>query len=263
MRTLSLSLLMTTALLFSGGFAAGQVYQVSNLNGSHEHGQTVVGSYQPTNWNTGCPSGNCQTGVCHAGGSCYSGHHCNNCNGCQDCPLGKCVDGNSCLTNSCLNDTCLGRFCATKAYPDAGWAPPARLPVNRDLVWYQSYWPQAFYGNQGGGFVGNYPQVYQPTDTTQMGYYYSHVPTWQSRPGMIPPVPNPANYHPRVCPNGYGNQCNTCNNGVAHHYAHGYASQAPMQYSPVVHASQPRVVRPASNSSPRRFSFASLGDLFD
>src|SRR5690606_31408820 len=39
------------------------------------------------------------------------------------------------------------------------------------------------------------PQVHMPTDTTQLGFYYQRVPTWAPVPGMIPPPPNPADYH--------------------------------------------------------------------
>ena len=53
--------------------------------------------------------------------------------------------------------------------------------------------------------------VYMPTDTTQLGYYYQHAPTWHAYSGMIPPVPRPSDWHyiyhrqPPVCPPGaYG-----------------------------------------------------------
>jgi hypothetical protein len=131
---------------------------------------------------------------CMTSGHCRAGHQ----GQCPQCPGGLCA-GN-CWTRSCLSDTCLGRCYSTKAFPDAGWAPPARYPVNYDSTWYGNYHPQAYYGNPGGGFIANYPVVYQPNDTTQLGYYYHNVPTWQSRPGMIPPTPNPADYHARSCP---------------------------------------------------------------
>ncbi len=34
-----------------------------------------------------------------------------------------------------------------------------------------------------------------PTDTTQLGYYYQKVPTWVPVPGMIPPPPQPEEWH--------------------------------------------------------------------
>jgi hypothetical protein len=89
-------------------------------------------------------------------------------------------------------------LCSSKGWPDRGWNPPAQYPVNRDGIWYRNMWPQAWYGNPGGGFIANAPMVYQPTDTTQLGYSYAKVPTWQSI-RMIPPTPNPSNFHARVC----------------------------------------------------------------
>ncbi len=108
-------------------------------------------------------------------------------------------------TRPLFPNSCASRCCASKGFPDAGWNAPAHLPVNYDGVWYGSYLPQNAYGTQGGGFIANYPSVYQPTDTTQLGYYYAKVPTWQSRTDMIPSTPNPANFHSRVAPqNGTG-----------------------------------------------------------
>jgi len=97
--------------------------------------------------------------------------------------------------SSCCNGCSL---CSSKGWPDKGWNPPAQYPVNRDGIWYRNMWPQAWYGNPGGGFIANSPMVYQPTDTTQLGYSYAKVPTW--RPiRMIPPTPCPSNFHARVC----------------------------------------------------------------
>ena len=113
-------------------------------------------------------------------------------------------------------------LCSTKGFPDKGWNPPARYPVNRDGIWYRNYWPKAWYGNAGGGFIGNSPMVYQPTDTTQLGYSYAKVPTWQAT-RMIPPTPCPANYHARVyvprqqrrLPNPCrGDACQSCPQGL-------------------------------------------------
>jgi hypothetical protein len=196
MKLLSANLLATLAMLLAGSDAFGQVQQAGYFGAHNQHGNCI--GYQSCDWN------NCQYGVnaanCYSGGHCRGGHS----GRCSQCPGG--LSAGSCWTNSCLNDTCLGRCCSTKAFPDSGWAPPARLPVNYDSTWYGNYHPQAYYGNPGGGFIANYPVVYQPTDTTQLGYYYHNVPTWQSRPGMIPPTPNPADYHTRSCPgHGFGN----------------------------------------------------------
>src|SRR5690606_22022975 len=41
--------------------------------------------------------------------------------------------------------------------------------------------------------------VYMPTDTTQLGYYYQHVPYWLPRPNAVPPAPRPADWHVSMC----------------------------------------------------------------
>jgi hypothetical protein len=153
--------------------------------------------------------------------------------GCNDrCVSGSCQQGNYCNSGQCFGNRCDARSrhedfchwcgrcgpisraarmgvpgarqlcwcCKTKGSGDSGWAPPARLPVNRTGGWYQSYWPGQWYGNPGGGFVGGAPIIYQPTDTTQLGYSYNRVPTWRPNPGMIPRVPSPSNFHARMCP---------------------------------------------------------------
>lgn len=216
MKTFSLSILTTTMLLLHGSVSTGQDMQLAaadfapaypgdghdSVTNSYSAVHATGVGFQTTHWNGDCQScrngngfshgNNCQGSGCFNGpGLSYDPH--------SNCPLGMCAANNGCLTNSSLSS-----FFAGKAYPDAGWAPPARLPVNRDTVWYANYYPQAFYGNPGGGFIGNYPQVYQPNDTTQLGYTYQTVPTWQSRPGMIPPAPVPSHFHTRVCPNGIG-----------------------------------------------------------
>jgi hypothetical protein len=37
--------------------------------------------------------------------------------------------------------------------------------------------------------------VYQPTDTTQLGFYYQHVPFWMPDPSRLPPRPIPAQWN--------------------------------------------------------------------
>lgn len=84
--------------------------------------------------------------------------------------------------------------CTTKAYPDSGWAPPATMPVTRTGGTYTAY------NNFGmGGYAPAAPMVYQPTDTTQLGYSYANVPQWRANPGMIPATPIPSNFHARFC----------------------------------------------------------------
>ncbi|MCA9057187.1 MAG: hypothetical protein KDA85_01755, partial [Planctomycetaceae bacterium] len=144
-------------------------------------------------------------------------------------------------------------------------APPVRLPVNRDGVWYQSWNPTAAYGNPGGGFIANYPQVYQPTDTTQLGYYYHKVPTWQTRTDMIPGTPDPRAYHLRGCL-GAGPACQTCPGGVPQYHSAmpRYAPMAPVAMRPAPPRQQP-VVRQASQPAGKKklFSFSSISELFE
>ncbi len=193
------------------------------------------------------------------------------------------------------NGSALTRCVTSKAYPDSGWAPPVNYPVNYDGAWYGNYNPQVPYGSPGGGFIGNYPTVYQPNDTTQLGYTYMKVPTWQTRTDMIPPVPNPGNFHTRGCVGGHGclhsgmhgghgNSCPNCNSG---HVVHNYHSQhgmhnmqpmhnmhamqmqpAPMQPNTQTVYSSPdgqKVVRPVAHTGSvfSKMRFASLTELFD
>ncbi len=61
-----------------------------------------------------------------------------------------------------------------------GWGiPSARLsPIGGYTAWY----PDTPFTQNGGRLPGGiYPTAYQPTDTTQAGYYYNYVPTWQPR----------------------------------------------------------------------------------
>jgi hypothetical protein len=78
--------------------------------------------------------------------------------------------------------------------PDHGWAPPAHRPILASPALYG----RMFAAEQGAAVVQpgyRHPMVYMPTDTTQLGFYYQQVPYWQPRPGMIPPVPQPDEWH--------------------------------------------------------------------
>ncbi|MBS0265981.1 MAG: hypothetical protein JSS02_28880 [Planctomycetes bacterium] len=61
-----------------------------------------------------------------------------------------------------------------------GWGlPSGRLsPIGGYTAWYPD---QPFTMNGGRLPGGLYPTVYQPTDTTQLGYDYQYVPSWQPR----------------------------------------------------------------------------------
>lgn len=89
--------------------------------------------------------------------------------------------------------------------PDHGWSPPARVPVRRQNVTYQNNGPNAWggAGSGNGGAAGQAqpqrpPIIATPTDTTQMGYYYQHVPTWQPK-NILPVAPHPRHWHTRPC----------------------------------------------------------------
>ena len=78
------------------------------------------------------------------------------------------------------------------------WQRPIHRPIYRIPVQYARYWPTPYY--TGGydpslQYAQALPMVYQPTDTTQLGFYYQRVPQWQPRPNAIPAAPWPPNWH--------------------------------------------------------------------
>lgn len=269
MKTASLLILTAPAVVLFSMTASAQVQQAGYGECNAPALSECCNVYQPCDWNT-CQgitlcshktSGRHCNGHCHGNGHFHGNGHCHG----NNCPMGMCVGDNSCLTSGCLSGTCLGQCCASKASFDSGWTAPAHLPVNRDRAWYQNYVPHAVYGNPGGGFIAQYPQVYQPTDTTQLGYYYGNVPTWQTRGGMIPPAPNPAAFHARVNPVG-GNNASCYNNGhgpVIYQAQHSQFVNAQPQYA----TGRPQIVRPPvrrdSGSGRNWFSLSSLTNLLD
>ena len=66
----------------------------------------------------------------------------------------------------------------TRTY-NYGWGiPSTRLsPIGG----YSRWNPDVPFTQNGGRLPALYPVVYQPTDTTQTGIYYTYVPTWQPR----------------------------------------------------------------------------------
>lgn len=106
-----------------------------------------------------------------------------------NCPTGDCPHCYGHHGHGCFQET----YC--KKSPDYGYSPPAKYPLHRRGVQYQTYFPNQWYGLPGGGLAGGYPMVYQATDTTQLGYYYQHVPFWQPNPNMVPQRPVPAHWH--------------------------------------------------------------------
>lgn len=77
---------------------------------------------------------------------------------------------------------------------DQGFSVPVKQPIYRTPVAYQ-HWLRDNSAPAGYGGGPTAPIVYMPTDTTQLGYYYQHVPTWRPQPGRIPPTPYPAEWH--------------------------------------------------------------------
>ncbi|MBI1314957.1 hypothetical protein GC176_27000 [bacterium] len=84
--------------------------------------------------------------------------------------------------------------------PDYGWSAPAKHVIPRQNVTYQKYYPTTWYGQNSNARVvaKRYPIIAQPTDTTQMGYSYQHVPTWQPK-NILPNPPHPKTWHVRHC----------------------------------------------------------------
>jgi hypothetical protein len=58
---------------------------------------------------------------------------------------------------------------------------------------YQYYWSPQLMGVPAAAVqpAAVYPMIYHPTDTTQLGFSYQHVPRWGFRPEMLPPAPVP------------------------------------------------------------------------
>ncbi len=150
--------------------------------------------------NSGCQPGGCPSGQCNTGcrtGACGHGH-CGH--GCRSGCAHRChCTGHVCRFLSWL-DPCGG--CTLP--PDAGWAPPGKVTMWRRPVAYNKFFPDAWTGNPAMPVVPGMPsaqQVYMPTDTTQLGFYYQQVPRWLPAPGMIPAAPNPNDWHQPLCNN--------------------------------------------------------------
>jgi hypothetical protein len=144
------------------------------------------------------------------------------------------------------------RYC--KNSPDYGYAPPAKVPLHRRGIQYSNYYPNQWYGLPGSGLAGGYPMVYQATDTTQLGYYYQHVPSWQPNPNMLPRRPIPAQWHigaPAVLGSDYHHLNNQSGNGHCPAQQHGVIQQdnGVIQQTPIENAPLP-TPSPAANVPP-------------
>lgn len=79
------------------------------------------------------------------------------------------------------------------------WTPPRDFRIHRAPAVYSRSYPERFYGQAGPSTTGpirRYSIIPNPTDTTQLGYYYRRVPVWQPR--MLPPIPRPSRWHDRT-----------------------------------------------------------------
>ena len=86
--------------------------------------------------------------------------------------------------------------------PNYGFYAPTSNPrVFRQPVVYRRYLPNQFYGTPGMKYSEvQYPMVHTPTDTTQLGFTYQHVPQWMPNRANYPLAPNPVNWQRRVDP---------------------------------------------------------------
>ncbi len=164
---------------------------------------SAFGHHGPV-YSNGADLGNCPTGDCPTG----------------NCPTGNCPQGRGCKFGE--------HYC--KHSPDYGYSPPAKYPLHRRGVEYDRYYPSQWYGAGADYSQSQAPMVYQATDTTQLGFYYQHVPYWRPMPERLPPRPIPSQWHitpPPVeasgfCRNGYGNYGNY--GGYSGHGVHGWNS---------------------------------------
>ena len=145
--------------------------------------------------NCGCGNGSRCGNGCRSGfgagrcGRCWGGGLCGrNCGyGCNPY-CGRC--GLSCLLNK------LSPYHVCTYSPDHGWAAPLERPMGASPASYRRMFPAKWTGEAVDVDPSfRHPTVYMPTDTTQLGYYYQHTPFWRSRDNMIPPVPQPEQWH--------------------------------------------------------------------
>lgn len=172
----------------AGGFR-GHMSGSPCMDGSCPSNAGLASGFDP---NGNCPTGNCPPGGSNGVGGYGTGGQYGN------CPSGQCP--------YCRGGHC--KFCEhyCKHSPGYGYTPPAKYPLLRRGVQYNTYFPAQWYG-AGGEFVqSSAPMVYQPTDTTQLGFYYKHAPFWQPYPNPLPERPIPAQWHITPAPiRAYGN----------------------------------------------------------
>lgn len=136
---------------------------------------------------------------------------------CQSCP-GYCRTG---CDDCCLKAIEKWALCPNYYIlpPDYGFNTPVKVPVVRRGVTYYRYHPEQWHGTGSppAGKYRTYPQVYSPTDTTQLGYTYQQVPYWQPAPSRLPPMPVPSQWHVREAHRGYHGRWHDCYTPIHHH----------------------------------------------
>lgn len=127
--------------------------------------------------------------------------------------------------------------------PDHGFSVPGKWPIHRRGVQYMHYYPQTWAGMEGPavGEVPQYPMVYMPTDTTQLGFYYQHVPFWQPQPNPMPRRPIPAQWHH------YAPTVNAADVGYGYGYGGRYGADCPVI---TTGSPTPMVAEPAAQPAP-------------
>ncbi len=268
MQLFSRSLLTLSVTLLAAQTFAGDVQQVSCNNGCGDTSCTPEGCNGR--------SDRCRTPRCRKGDYCDSNgwgdtnrrggknRQCNFRSTTRDLALdwaGPCSPAGRMARLGCPTAKNFVWCCKTKGSPDSGWAPPAHVPVTRTGGYYSRNWSNS----AAGGYGAAAPMVYQPTDTTQLGYSYSNVPTWRPKPSMILPVPNPSNFHNRYCPvPGYemtGGGCHgsmmgtemiggSCDMGYVQMMQRSQAAQMANYRGvrPVIAVPQPQMARPAAKT---------------
>jgi hypothetical protein len=182
------------AILTVGGLLTGGAGLVNAEDGLADVGIVRISDHAPGS--APCNSGNCQTGGCPNGqcnSGCPSGHCGNDCGHC-----GGCAHRCHCTGHVCRFLSWLDPLGGCTLPPDAGWAPPGKVPMWRRGVAYNKFFPDAWTGQPSAPVVpgmARAPWVYMPTDTTQLGFYYQQVPYWQPVHGMVPAAPNPNDWH--------------------------------------------------------------------
>jgi len=205
----------TMALLTAGGLAG---FGLISSQVSADEGEAIIRISDCAENHGGaagsCPNGNCPNGAPVAGcPSCRSGF-------CQSHGSGYAYTG-TCIRPGGHVHQFLDWFnphgmCVHS--PDHGWAPPGKMHTpHPQQVAYRKSFPDAWSGQPGVGVVGGPRpvQIYTPTDTTQLGYYYQAVPRWHAYRGMVPGVPDPRQWHRDLCQGKGAPGCKNCQNGQA------------------------------------------------